>query len=280
MAHLVPAGVSGLECAACQEPAFLFLMTTSKTAAGRPDPDVVAVAQAVYEQTQPLQAVLFGSRARGTHRPDSDIDIAIITTEAVAEDARDAYDRIAEQAAAGHPEAPSAHVAFLTVAKFLDERVRKNTVANNIAREGTPVIHEESAGYSPGFEEDAVNWSDVDARAQDAQGLVIDLEIMASSGRASEKMVRYIAQQCLEHAYKALIASRGERYPAGGRDGHNLRILADRAQELWGLVSRFRGGNGKPLSPMPALAAMPMNSRHWATASSCIVKSPPPLRNC
>ena len=223
-------------------------MATSKTSSGRPDPDAVAVAQAVYEQTQPLQAVLFGSRARGTHRPDSDIDIAIITTEAVAEDARDAYDRIAEQAAAGHPETPSAHVAFLTVAKFLDERVRKNTVANNIAREGTPVIHEESAGYSPGFEEDAINWSDVNDRAGDAQGLVTDLEIMASSGRASEKMIGYIAQQCLEHAYKALIASRGERYPTGGRDGHNLRILANRAQEAMGLGFQVPGREWQALT--------------------------------
>ncbi len=220
-------------------------MTTSKTFSGRPDPDAVAVAQAVYEQTQPLQAVLFGSRARGTHRPDSDIDIAIITTEAVAEDARDAYDRIAEQAAAGHPETPSAHVAFLTVAKFLDERVRKNTVANNIAREGTPVIHEESAGYSSGFEEDAINWSDVNDKARDAQGLVTDLEIMASSGRASEKMIGYIAQQMP-----------GRRLQSANRQPGGNVILPAAAtaticgywptahRKLWGLVSRFRGGNG------------------------------------
>lgn len=215
-------------------------MTTRATSPGiapigRPDPDAVAVAQAVYEQTQPLQAVLFGSRARGTHRPDSDIDIAIITTEAVDEDDRYAYDRIADQAAAGHPQTPEAHVAFLTVAKFLDERVHKNTVANNIAREGTPVINEESIGYSPGFDEAAVNWADVDARAKDAQGFVAGLGALTDDNRASSgKSVGYFAQQCLEHAYKAVIAASGERYPAGDNDGHNLCILADRVQDIMG----------------------------------------------
>ena len=213
----------------------VILMTTFTTsAAGRPDPDAIAVAQAVYEQTQPVQAVLFGSRARGTHRPDSDIDIAIITADPVAESDRYAYDRIADQAAAGHPQTPEAHVAFLTVAKFLDDRVHKNTVANNIAREGTPVINEESIGYSPGFDEAAINWTDVDARTKDALGSVDDLYGLVNSARSTEKGVGYMAQQCLEHAYKALIASRGERYPTGGRDGHNLRILAERTQEVMG----------------------------------------------
>ena len=265
-------------------------MTTSEIATGRPaaDPDAVAVAQAVYDATGPLQAILFGSRARGTHRPDSDIDIAIITAEPVAEEAREAYDRIAEQAAAGHPEAPATHVAFLTVAKFLEERVRKNTVANNIAREGRPVMREEAAGYSPGFEEGAVNWSDVDARAKDAQGLATDLEIMTSSGRATEKMVGYIAQQCLEHAYKALIASRGGRYPTGGRDGHNLRILAGRAQEVMGGAFQVPGrewqalaayaGSGRYAQEQPALGDRRQLYREISAAVAAILNRIPPNR--
>lgn len=263
-------------------------MTIFRTspAPGRPDPDAVAVAQAVYEQTQPLQAVLFGSRARGTHRPDSDIDIAIITAEAVAEDDRDAYDRIADQAAAGHPETPEAHVAFLTVAKFLDERVHKNTVANNIAREGMPVMREESAGYSPGFDEDAVNWSDVDARSKDAKESLDALNVLAGDARAPEKMVGYAAQQCLEHAYKALIASRGERYPTGGRDGHNLRILANRAQEVMGPDFRVPGrewqaltayaGSGRYAGEQPALGDRQLLYRQISAVVTEILNHIPP----
>lgn len=262
--------------------------TTSPNAAlpGRPDPDAVAVAQAVYEQTQPLQAVLFGSRARGTHRPDSDIDIAIITADPVAEDDRYAYDRIADQAAAGHPQTPEAHVAFLTVAKFLDDRVHKNTVANNIAREGTPVINEESVGYNANFEEDTINWADVDARAKDARGSVDDLYGLVNSARSTEKGVGYMAQQCLEHAYKALIASRGERYPTGGRDGHNLRILADRTQEVMGPDFQVPGwewqsltsyaGSGRYYDEQPALGDRQQLYRQIAAAVAELLRHIPP----
>ena len=267
-------------------PMTAFATAPNAVSSGRPDPDAVAVARAVYEQTQPLQAVLFGSRARGTHRPDSDIDIAIITTDPVAEDDRYAYDRIADQAAAGHPQTPEAHVAFLTVAKFLDERVHKNTVANNIAREGTPVINEESIGYSPGFDEAAVNWTDVDARTKDAQDLVSDLESMVGAGRISEKMLGYTAQQCLEHAYKALIASRGERYPTGGRDGHNLRILAERTQEVMGpdfLVPGWEwqsltsyAGIGRYFDEQPALGDRQQLYRQIAAAVAELLRHIPP----
>lgn len=263
-------------------------MTIFRTspAPGRPDPDAVAVAQAVYEQTQPLQAVLFGSRARGTHRPDSDIDIAIITAEAVAEDDRDAYDRIADQAAAGHPQAPEIHVAFLTVAEFLDERVHKNTVANNIAREGRPVMQEESVGYNAYFDEDAVNWTDVDARAKDARDFVAGLEAITSTSRTSERIVGRTAQECLEHAYKALIASRGERYPTGGRDGHNLRILANRAQEVMGSDFRVPGrewqtltayaGSGRYDGEQPALGDRQRLYRQISAAVTEILNHIPP----
>ena len=267
-------------------PMTAFTTSPGAVSSGRPDPDAVAVAQAVYEQTQPLQAVLFGSRARGTHRPDSDIDIAIITTEAVAEDDRYAYDRIADQAAAGHPQTPEAHVAFLTVAKFLDERVHKNTVANNIAREGTPVINEESIGYSPGFDEAAVNWTDVDARTKDARDRLYGLNILIRDADAPEKMVGYAAQQCLEHAYKALIASRGERYPTSGRDGHNLRILAERTQEVMGPDFQVPGwewqsltsyaGTGRYYDEQPPLGDRQQLYRQISAAVAELLRHIPP----
>ncbi len=202
---------------------------------GEPDRAAMAVTQAVFEQTQPLQAILFGSRARGTHRRDSDIDVAIITTEPLTEDRQTTIDLMVEQAAmALHPESPKADVSFLTVAEFLSERVKKNTLANSIAKEGTPAMSGATAGYHEGFEEEAVNWDDVDARVKSAREAVTDLEVLASSTRSSERMVGYAAQQSLEHAYKALIASHGVIYPTGGRDGHNLRILVSMVQEVMG----------------------------------------------
>ena len=121
----------------------------------------------------------------------------------------------------------------MTVVELLGGRVKKNTLANSIAKEGTPIMDGDAAGYDP-EQEEAVNWDDVEARLKSAQEAVIDLEVLASSPRSSEGMLGYAAQQALEHAYKALIAAYGETYPTGGRDGHNLRILISRVQEVMG----------------------------------------------
>ena len=202
---------------------------------GEPDPDAVAVAWSVYERVRPSQAYLFGSRARGNYDHHSDIDIAIITAEPVPEHLRLTIDRIAERAAATlHPGSPATDVSFLTIGEFRSGRVKKNTLANSVAKEGKLIMNGDAAGHDAEFEEEAVNWDDVDARVKSAQEAVVSIEILAGSGRPLEGMIGYAAQQALEHAYKALIAAHGEVYPTSGRDGHNLRILANRVQEVMG----------------------------------------------
>ncbi len=209
----------------------------------------MAVARAVFDQVKPVQAILFGSRARGDYLTDSDIDIAVITTDPVPEDRRLDIDEIAARAAVGlHPDAPFTDVSFLTVAELLAGRVKKNTLANSVAKEGKLIMNGYAAGRDTEFEEEAVNWDDVAARVKSAQEAVVSLEILVGSGRSPERMLGYAAQQALEHAYKALIAAHGEVYPAGGRDGHNLRILISRIQEVLGQDFQVPGMNWQILT--------------------------------
>ena len=216
---------------------------------GYPDPDAVAVAWSVCQQVQPMQGYLFGSRARGDYDNDSDIDIAIITGDRVPKYLRLTIDRIARQAAmALHPSLPVADVSFLTAEEFFSDRVKKNTLANSIAREGTLIMNGNAAAYDEESEEETANWDDVEARAASAQEAVVSLEILVNSGRAPERMVGYAAQQALEHAYKALIAAQGEAYPTGGRDGHNLRILAGRVQDVMGPSFQVPGASWQSLT--------------------------------
>ena len=213
-----------------------------------PDPDAMVVTRAVFDQVQPVQAILFGSRARGTHQSDSDIDIAIITAEPVPEDRRLEIDAMARSAAKSlHPDSPGADMSFLTVTELLEGRVKKNTLANSIAKEGTPIMDGDTAGYDP-EQEEAVNWDDVDARATSAQEAVKGLEILVRDDEAPRSLIGYAAQQALEHAYKALIAAHGEVYPTGGRDGHNLRILIRRVQEVMGQDFPVPGVNWQNLT--------------------------------
>ena len=49
----------------------------------------LAVAKALYEETLPETVILFGSRARGDYRVDSDIDLPVVTTDSgMSDDAR------------------------------------------------------------------------------------------------------------------------------------------------------------------------------------------------
>ena len=249
---------------------------------GEPDPDAVAVAWSVCQQVQPLQAYLFGSRARGDYDNDSDIDIAIITGDRVPEYLRLTIDRIARQAATSlHPGLPAADVSFLTIEEFCSGRVKKNTLANSIAKEGTLIMNGDATGYDAESDEESVNWDDVAARVTSAQEAVTDLEVLASDTRSSEKMAGYAAQQALEHAYKALIAAQGETYPTGGRDGHNLRILVGRVQEVMGPEFQVPGdgwqsltayaGSGRYQEDQPPLGDRQRLFREISAAVSAIV---------
>lgn len=42
------------------------------------DPVVARVVRRVVEEVRPLRVVLFGSRAKGTARPDSDVDLMVV----------------------------------------------------------------------------------------------------------------------------------------------------------------------------------------------------------
>ena len=50
-----------------------------------PDPKALGLAHLVQEAVSPDTVILFGSRARGDHRPDSDMDLMLICLAAIRE---------------------------------------------------------------------------------------------------------------------------------------------------------------------------------------------------
>ncbi len=260
---------------------------SARTTVGLPDPDApdphaIIVVRAVFDQVRPVQAILFGSRARGAYRTDSDIDIAIITAEPVPDNRRlDIDGTAARTSTALHPDTPKADVSFLTVAEFLADRVKKNTLANSIAKQGAHITEGDDNAMPEQLDEEPVNWADVDARVTSAQEAVTDLEVLAGNARSSERIVGYAAQQALEHAYKALIAAHGEAYPTSGRDGHNLRILVIRVREVmgqelqvpgagWQSLTAYAGG-GRYQDDQPTLGDRQSLSREISAAVADIV---------
>ena len=94
----------------------------------RPDPEAKTLAQDIHLLLRPLATVFMGSRARGDHRPDSDLDLLIIWKDAMSSKQEDAADAQALQAAEGrHSQSPKIQLAHLEVNVFDEDRQYANS---------------------------------------------------------------------------------------------------------------------------------------------------------
>ena len=203
-------------------------MTTQKIKADR---RAIAVARAVHRIAQSEQTILFGSRARGDHRPDSDVDVLIIKdpqpTENWLEDLRDRARTLQKTQL---PEASGIDVICMTAQEFDTRRHLRNNLANSIAKQGSPIM----PGEPTEMPEESIDWDDVNGKLNDAVDAANALTSLAEAGildSFADKQFGRIAQNALENAYKAVLGAYGFEYPTSGRDGHNLRIITERIRQ-------------------------------------------------
>ncbi len=191
------------------------------------DRRAVAVAREVHRMAEPEQTILFGSRARGDHRPDSDIDVLIIKKHSPTEEwLDDLRERARALQKASLPEASGIDVICMTADEFAGRRHLRNNLANSIAKQGAPILPQENTELP----EESIDWDDVEGKMKDATGAADLLETMANAGilaNADDKQIGRMGQNALENAYKAVLGAHGFEYPTSGRDGHNLRIITE-----------------------------------------------------
>ena len=188
------------------------------------DPKARAVAEAVYAAVRPVAVILFGSRARGDYREDSDVDLLIIT----ADDADAApggwQSRYVAASAAAHDAAESAYgvrlgvdVVDMPASRFADCRRAKNHVAGQAVRDGVIV----SQQPLPGENQPPTNWPDIRQRFIAATRNRRDLEL-AIEANLSQEIIGFLAQQAIENAMKGWISALNDSY---GRT-HDIAELA------------------------------------------------------
>ena len=197
------------------------------------------VASAVHDVLNPVQTILFGSRARGDHRWYSDIDIFVITAGETAPDYREYAKGIAEQARKELlPEADKTDVICWTLQKFLDNRCLKNNLANRVARDGLPIMPPEEIGYSSDHGAESIDWNNVRTRVRESRENADSIQNGVDIERIGQKVLGHIAQQALEHGYKALLGANGHDYPVGWQ-GHDLGGLIALVRERLSLGSDY-----------------------------------------
>ncbi len=183
------------------------------TAAVKYDPKALAVGQAVLRETGAEDVILFGSRARGDYREDSDIDLLLIHPLWQDSDVR-------EKSRIGWGVAESFYgisipvdVVGFTPGEFHHLRHSINSVAAIAAEEGF-TMNGQPAGnvYSNGDDDYSNEWTNTGNRCYHAKSHLYLLRGAIDLGAASI-MIGQQAHQAMEHSIKALISAGGRRYP-------------------------------------------------------------------
>ena len=182
------------------------------------DPCACAVARAVAEAVRPDRVILFGSRARGDFRPDSDIDLLIVTGPGPLD--RRAYQRTS--AVAHHKveqvygEPMGVDLVHLSEDAFHDGRRARNHVAGQAVRDGFDANGDKVNYDNP----TPTNWPDIRQRIANAERELRVLNILVE-GNADQEAIGFHAQQAIENALKGWISALDTDY----RNIHDLAEL-------------------------------------------------------
>ena len=182
-----------------------FMQTTPPTRR-QPCRLALAAAQAAQEAVAPDTVILFGSRARGDHRPDSDIDLLVIHHEdrswAVPAAQRAGYTRL--QQTAPHAEV---NAIGITRARFHYSRRAKNHVAAQALRDGV-IMNGENLDYpAEEMEDEPANWPDIKERLQAAHRNLAAFDYLIANPDMDQEIYGFNAQQAVENALKGWLSA-------------------------------------------------------------------------
>ena len=186
-------------------------MRSRTTAEYAHDPKARAVAKAVYDALRPRSVILFGSRARGDFRRDSDVDLLIITD--ADRMGKDEYMLARDAANAKSAEVYGARSPFgvdvlnMSAETFRHCRRAKNHVAGQAARDGVDMNGEPV----PPDDQEPDNMPDIRQRVANTRRNLDDLRINVENA-ASQEIIGFLAQQTLENVLKGWISALDDEY--------------------------------------------------------------------
>ena len=197
-------------------------------ATNKADPKAVAVARAVYDAVRPESVILFGSRARGDHRPDSDIDLLIISDDLSKGGYMKAQSAAREATRRIYGDYFGADLVRMPLEKYMECRNGINHLAAQAARDGVDMNGEKQE-----YQRDAgtaFDWADVRQRVINANGELISMDVQIS-GSGPQEGIGFHAQQALENILKGWISAFGGEYGNTHDLGTLMGIIGSATQE-------------------------------------------------
>lgn len=196
--------------------------------ANRADPKAVAVARAVYDAVRPEKVILFGSRARGDYRADSDIDLLIISDGPSKGRYMKAQNAASEAAHRIYGDYFGADLVWMPRERYMECRVGINHLAAQAARDGVD-MNGEKEEYVPD-PESSFDWADIRQRVINTDREIITLNGLIEANLPQEA-IGFHAQQALENILKGWISAFGGEYGNTHDLGKLIGIIRSDSQE-------------------------------------------------
>ncbi len=172
-------------------------MTNSANRATAPDHAAVEVARAVQSAVAPDTVILFGSRARGDHRPDSDVDLLIIS-EVGAVTATGRAKRAAREHFRLNPPQLGMDVVTMNLETFSYCRRAKNHVAAPAIRDGILMSDDDLNSSKPYPDQYPDSWPVVKERLLAAYRHIRTFNLLINHPEGDQESFGFHAQQAVE----------------------------------------------------------------------------------
>lgn len=198
------------------------------------DAQALAIAQAVQAAVAPATVILFGSRAVGDYRPDSDVDLLVVSDEA---NPKDTAFRAKKAAAAFMRDCPpDLEVNPMGISRREFRRCRQSFqhLAGQAARYGVFMSDPEPEPRDTDMDTDAAadpypaHWPGTKQRTRNALRYRRDMDAFIRSEGVSQESIGFVAQQAVENVLKGWLSA----YNDDRRYQHPLPPLWLAIQEL------------------------------------------------
>ena len=188
-----------------------------------PDPIGLAVANVAQEAAKPNTVILFGSRARGDHRPTSDVDLLVIYQKGYSTPTS-RIKRAIKAYFTEHPPELGVDIIPMDKERFNYSRRAKNHVSAQALRDGI-IMSGEKLDFANNFQDDyPESWPDVKEKLQAAYRQLNTFNRMMETGDFPQEDYGFHAQQAVENAMKAWMSAADIDY----RRIHDLENTAER----------------------------------------------------
>jgi HEPN domain-containing protein len=171
----------------------------------KPDPHAVNIANAVQQAVRPDTVILHGSRARGDHAPDSDLDLLIISAPGTIR--ATSSGKAAALYMGENPPVLELDVVSMTLDDFRKFRQAKQHIAGQADHWGI-YMSGERLGYGNDYQDDyPEHWPATRQRLENAAEWQKHYNDMVEEDHWNQKLMGFSAQQGVENALRGILSA-------------------------------------------------------------------------